>query len=187
MLQLSALLWGMAGLFAVVGWLRGLNKELIAMAGIVLGLFALFQFDGFLRNQLLVSFTADQKFFIQTILFGVVVFFAYQTRALIGEEAARARENRQSKEGGRDALQSGILGALAGFINGYLIWGSIWYFMHINNYPLAPFVTAPVQGSPSADTVSILPLYFLAGGPAGSGDLLALAVILLFLFVLIVI
>lgn len=187
MLQLSALMWGMAALFGVIGWMRGLNKELIAMSGIVLGLFALFQFDDFLRNQLMVTFLPQQKFFVQTAIFGVIVFFAYQTRALIGEEAARLRENRQVKEGGRDALQSGILGALAGFVNGYLIWGSIWYFMDINSYPLLPFVVAPAQGSPSAQTVSILPLFFLAGGPSGSGDLLALAVIVLFLFVLIVI
>jgi hypothetical protein len=187
MLQLSALMWAMAVLFGVIGWMRGLNKELIAMAGIVLGLFALFQFDNFLRNQLMVTFLPEQKFFVQTLIFGVIVFFAYQTRALIGEEATKVRENRQAKEGGRDALQSGILGALAGFANGYLIWGSIWYFMHINDYPLGPYIIAPPQGSPSAQTVPILPLFFLAGGPAGSGDLLALAVILLFLFVLIVI
>jgi hypothetical protein len=176
-IQLSAVLLMMALLFALLGYLRGWNKELISMAGIILGLFALFQFDSLLRGVLLRGVARDQVFLIQTILFVAVVFFAYQTRAL----------GRADSPGGRDRLQEGILGALIGFINGYLIWGSIWYFMDINEYPLAPAVIAPAPGSPSDQARDLLPLVILGGGVNGSGDLLAVAVIVLFLFVLIVI
>ncbi|MBC6936620.1 MAG: hypothetical protein DWB42_12360 [Chloroflexi bacterium] len=86
-----------------------------------------------------------------------------------------------------DELQANVLGAIVGFINGYLVWGTLWYFMHINNYPLNPYISQPPPGSPSAQAVNILPLYVLAGGPDGAGNLLSLAVILLFVFVLIVI
>jgi hypothetical protein len=85
------------------------------------------------------------------------------------------------------------LGGLMGFVNGYLIMGTLWYFLDINRisdgnlYPLDPYVVAPPPGSPSAEVLSTLPLYVLGGGPAGSGDLLALAVIALFLVVLVVI
>lgn len=182
MMQLSALLWAMALLFGYIGFSRGWNKEVIALSGIILGLFALYQFDDVLRGTLLVTVSGDQVFLVQSAIFGIIVFFAYQTRALIGTEATRARG-----EGGRDQLQTNILGAVVGFINGYLIWGTFWYMMEINNYPLAPYITRPTAGSSSAITATQLPLYLLAGGPAGSGDLLALAVIVLFLIVLIVI
>jgi hypothetical protein len=182
MIQLNALMWMMALLFGYIGFSRGWNKEVIAMSGIILGLFALHQFDNLLRFNLLGQAPPEQKFFVQSVIFGGIVFFAYQTRALIGSDMARARGAE-----GRDELQTNILGALVGLLNGYLIWGTLWYFMDINNYPLAPYISAPAAGSASAATVSQLPLYVMAGGPTGSGDLLALAVIGLFLIVLIVI
>jgi uncharacterized membrane protein required for colicin V production len=182
MMQLSALLWLMAFIFGFIGFRRGWNKEVIAMSGIILGLFALFQFDDLIRGTLLVNVPGDQVMLVQAILFGIIVFFAYQTRALIGQDAVRARGG-----DGRDELQSHILGAIVGFLNGYLIWGTLWYFMHINNYPLSPYIVAPPANSPSAETINQLPLYVLAGGPGGAGDLLAMAVIFLFLIVLIVI
>jgi uncharacterized membrane protein required for colicin V production len=184
MIQLTVLMWTMAALFAYIGFMRGWNKEVISTSGIILGLFALFQFDDLLRNTLLVNVPADQVFYIQATIFGAIVFFAYQTRALIGAEATRARGGGGD---GRDSLQSSMLGGIVGFLNGYLIWGSLWYFLHITNYPLSPYISAPAPGTSSAEFVDSLPLYILAGGPGGSGDLLAAVVIVLFLIVLIVI
>ena len=180
MIELSAVLVMMAIFFAVIGFLRGWNKEIVSTAGIVLGLFALFQFDTILRGTLLANVSRDQVFFVQAGIFIAIVFFAYQTRSIMGEDIQRARE-------GRDNLQESVLGALLGALNGYLIWGSIWYFMDINEFPLAPYVIAPAPGSPSAATQAILPLVLLGGGPGGNGDLLAVAVIILFVFVLILI
>ncbi len=185
MIQLSALLWGMAFLFGYIGFARGWNKEVIALSGIILGLFALFQFDDLLRETLLVNVSRDQVFWVQSAIFITIVYFAYQTRALIGQDAVRARTG--DREGRRDQLQTNVLGAVVGFINGYLIWGTLWYFMHINDYPLSPYISRPITGTLSADTINQLPLYILAGGPTGTGDLLAICVIVLFLIVLIVI
>jgi hypothetical protein len=182
MIQLVGLLWGMALVFGFIGFMRGLSRELIATAGIILGLFALFQFDDVLRGTLLANVPNDQKFWVQSILFVGIVFFAYQTRGL-----SRRAASGGGRQDGRDQLQANVLGAIVGFINGYLVWGTLWYFMHINNYPLNPYISQPPPGSPSAQAVNILPLYVLAGGPDGAGNLLSLAVILLFVFVLIVI
>lgn len=178
MIQLSAVLVTMSIFFAIIGFLRGWNKELISMAGIILGLFALFQFDNLLRGVLLAGVSRDQVFLVQATIFIVIVFFSYQTRAL--GSGSRGPD-------GRDQLQSSILGAIIGFFNGYLIWGSLWYFMDINGYPLAPAVIAPAPGSPSDQARNLLPLVVLGGGVNGSGDLLAIAVIVLFLIVLIAI
>jgi uncharacterized membrane protein (GlpM family) len=178
MIQLSAVLLTMAIFFGIIGYLRGWNKELISMAGIILGLFALFQFDSLLRGVLLAGVSRDQVFIIQAVIFLIVVFFAYQTRGM--GASGRGPD-------GRDRLQSSILGGLVGFINGYLIWGSLWYFMDINSYPLAPAVIAPAPGSASDQARNLLPLVVLGGGVTGTGDLLAIAVIVLFLIVLVVI
>ena len=180
MLELVTLVWLSVGFFAVIGLGRGWTKEIIAMAGITLGLFALHQFDAVLRDQLLAQFSAQNKFFTQTAILLVIAFFAYQTRALLGGAA-------RTDEGGRDRLQSQALGGLAGAVNGYLVSGSIWYFMHINDYPLAPFIEVPVSGSLSMSTVNNLPLFVLADGPGTSGDLLSLMVIGLFFLVLVLI
>lgn len=179
MIQLSTVMLMMAVFFGIIGFLRGWNRELIATAGIILGLFALFQFDNIIRGVVLAGVSRDQVFLVQSILFIVVVFFSYQQRAL-GRSTNPAA-------GGRDNLQESVLGAIVGFINGYLIWGSLWYFMDINEYPLAPSIVAPSPGSPSDQARELLPLVILGGGVNGNGDLLALAVIVLFLFVLIVI
>lgn len=177
MIQLSAMMWAMAIFFSIIGFLRGWSKELIATSGIILGLFALFQFDPLIRGTLLASVQRDQVFLVQAGIFIAIVFFAYQNRAI---------DTRDRGEG-RDSVQEGILGALIGFLNGYLIWGSLWYFMDINEYPLAPQIIAPAPGSPSDQARSLLPLVILGGGEQGSGDLLAVAVIVLFLIVLIMI
>jgi hypothetical protein len=189
MIQLSALLWATAIIFGIIGFMRGLGKEMISLSGIILALFALFQFDNLLRNVLLANVPRQQQFLVQAIIFMGIVFFAYQTRSL-GRRAPAAHtggHNAPPAAEGRDSLQSTILGAVVGFVNGYLIWGSIWYFMDINGYPLAPYISAPPAGSPSAAIITSLPLYALAGGPGGDGNLLALMVIVLFVFVLVLI
>ncbi|TVR24802.1 MAG: CvpA family protein [Anaerolineaceae bacterium] len=185
MIQLSVFMWAMILLFGYIGFVRGLSKELISSSGIILGLFALFQFDDVI-NDLLISVPDAQAFVFRALIFAVIVFFAYQTRALIGEDAKKETKG-STGGGGRGELQANALGALLGGVNGYLIWGTLWYFMHINDYPLAPGIVAPLQGTASADFVSILPLFVLGGGPTGDGNLLAALVIVVFLIVLIVI
>ena len=187
MVELSLLVWLMVGFFGYVGAIRGWTKELISMAGIILALFGLFQFDTALRVRILGGLPADHRFYIETILFLIVVFFSYQTKALVGGDATRARTGSD----GRDPLQTKVLGAIVGGFNGYLIAGTIWYLMEINRqaggaYPLDPFIIAPPPGTVSASTVSNLPLYVLTNNGT-QADLLSLMVIGAFLIVLIMI
>jgi len=176
MIELAAALWILAIFFGIIGFLRGFTRELVSLAGIILALFALYQFDPLLRGTLLASVPRDQVFLVQALIFVGIVFFAYQTRAL-------GRFQRSSE---RDNSTERLLGALLGFANGYLIWGSLWYFMDVNQYPLAPYIIAPGPNSISAQQIGILPLVLLAGGPTGSGDWLALLVIMLFVLVIII-
>lgn len=179
MIELYSMMWVIATFAAVLGFLRGWNKEVVVTAGAVLGMFMLFQFDSLLRGVVLSSLPRDQVFFIQAGLFLLVIYASYQTRvAGFGE--------RERGTGWRDSgFQSGILGGIVGFLNGYLIMGTLWYFLDINEYPLAPTILAPGPNSPSAQNISTMPMIILSGGVSGNGDFLAIIVIALFLLVIV--
>jgi hypothetical protein len=183
MIQLSGILWLMAVVFAVIGYGRGLTKELIALSGIILALFAIDQFDFLIRQQLLANSGATSAFYVQSLLFLGITYFAYQTRALGGRDLVKDRREGE----GRDRLQSTVLGAVVGFINGYLIVGTLWNLMAVNDYPLQPYIQAPAAGEQTDAMMRALPLELLGGGIDGSGSVLSIAVIVLFIIVLIVI
>jgi colicin V production protein len=177
-IQLYSMLWLSALFFGFIGVLRGLRREVISLAGIILATFALYQFDSFLRGIFLATVPRDQAFFVQICLFGGIVYFAYQTRSLSAPRAgAGPRGNR---------LQDAVLGGLLGAVNGYLIWGAVWYFLDINDYPFAPLIIAPDPNSISAQYVGTIPLALLGGAAGGSTDLLTILVIIIFMSVLFV-
>lgn len=199
MLSLAVLVYFFVAYFAYVGYQRGWTKELISLAGIMLALFGLYEFDNLIRNMLFGDLPASQVYFIQATLFCVVVFFAYQTRAL---EEATSNSGRSRGRGRRSAAeqraetQRRALGALAGAGNGYLIGGTLWYLLDnmyrnplaqnqaLGNYALSPRIILPPEGSLAAEMIPNLPLYILG---SGEGTLLALAIVVLFVAILVII
>jgi len=175
LVQLYSLMWILAIFFGVAGYMRGWNREVVALAGTALGMFVLFQFDALIRGTLLLSFTRNQAFFLQVSTFLIIVFVAYRNRSIMPQ-----------RRQGESRLQTGILGAIVGLVNGYLIGGTLWYFLDINEYPLAPYVLAPAPTSPSAQSLGSIPLVILSGGVGGAGDLLIVGIVVLFLIVLMV-
>lgn len=169
MMQLSSFLWFCIFLFALIGYLRGFSKEAIATAGVILALFTIVQFEGFFE-QLGGQAGLSQIFYLKGLFLITVAFFAYQTPADKFVKSRTARDNWQNR----------ILGALGGGVNGYLIFGSLWYFMDQLQYPLAPNITTPSLDSSSANMVDILPLVWMQ-----QGNLLTLLVIGLFIFIII--
>lgn len=175
MIQLTSVLWLAIFTFATIGYLRGFDKELIATAGIMLALFTLTQFNSFF-----VSVTsgagnpARTLFYVQATLLLLVTFFAYQTPP--GRFARLAGGTSR-----RDILQNKLLGILTGGFNGYLVFGSLWFYLDEKGYPLDA-IRPPLLNSASANFVDSLPLAWLQ-----DGNLLTLFVIGLFLFILIAI
>lgn len=176
MIQLYSLMWVAAFFFGFMGYLRGWNREILAAAGIVLAMFAIVQFDAFLRVTIYSILPRDQIFLLQSFLFLAVVYLAYQ--------ASDARSGRRTAAPA-ETVQSSFLGVMAGAFNGYLIVGTLWYFLDINEYPFAQWIVAPSPGSPSAQNLGLMPLMIIGGGSSGSGDLLAIVVIGLLFFVLV--
>lgn len=181
MLDLRIMLAIAVFIFLYIGSRRGFSQEIIAMAGILLALFGLHQFDDFLRGELLREGSPLLHLLVQLLLFIAIVFFSYHTRAIIGTRAMARRTGELLSR--RSNVQEGVLGGFIGAINGYLIGGSVWYFAHINDYPF--LVSEQITVSP--ETIRMLPLYLLVNGPAGNGELLTVLVFGIFLIVLIMI
>ncbi len=164
----------MIGLFAVIGFMRGWTKELIATAGIVLALFALRQFETIIIDPL-TNGQQQAKFYLQAAILVLLAVFAYQTPPERFARGARAA---------REGIQENILGALIGGLNGYLLFGSLWWYMDNLEYPLSPNILPVVPGSASASMVSALPLSWML---SGDGNVLSLLMIGLFIFVIVAI
>lgn len=166
MIQISSLVWAIAIFFAMIGFIRGWNRELIATAGIVLALFVLFQLDSLLRGYLFIIMDRESVFIAQTAIFVFLTYFVYH-----------APDFDDPRD--RVSMTEGMLGGVLGFINGYLIGGALWYFLDINEYPFPQFVTAPGVNSPSAEAIGQIPLVLVGGGASGTGDFLAVIVVAL--------
>lgn len=172
MIELYSMVWIVAVFNALLGFLRGWRREIIVTAGVVLAMFVLFQIDVLLRGVFLSRMGRDQNFILQIIFFVMIIYFAYRARFGLSDRA-------------REGLAAGILGSVVGLVNGYLIGGMVWYFLDINEYPFSGFISAPAQGSASAEAIQILPMVVLTGGVNGSGDFLTIASIAVILMVII--
>ena len=177
MMQLSSVLVMFVVMFAAIGFLRGWTREIVATAGIVLALFTQQQFSSIIFDPLTAGAGPEARFYLYSGILIVITFFAYQTP----HHAARMSEGRLWSSR-RDNLQERLLGTALGMVNGYLVFGSLWYYLDVLNYPLYPYFMAPTLNSPSAQLVAsgVLPLTWLV-----QGNLLTFAVIVLFLFVIV--
>ncbi len=174
MLSLSFFFWSYIALFAVVGAMRGWARELLVSFSVVLALFiitVLDRFIPFVRDTL----TGTSRFWVQAGIVLALVFFGYQTPNI----PHLAMTNRFIREHFQDTL----LGLFLGAINGYLIIGSLWYFLHEAGYPFT-YITPPVAGDPLGDAalklIPFLPPYWM-GAPV-----IYLVVGIAFIFVLVV-
>lgn len=181
MVSLYSMLWVTAIFFGVIGVIRGLRREIVSFGGVVLATFAMFQFDVLLRGVFLASISRDQAFFVQAGLFCLVVYFAYQTRSFGGAYEQQGQVPRSNR------FQDALLGGLLGAVNGYLIWGALWYFLDINDYPFAPLITAPAANSISAQALNAIPLVLIGSATGGGGSqVMTVIVVVMFLVVLVV-
>lgn len=174
MISLNFTFWLLVFLFAMIGMMRGWAKELLVSFSLILGL----AFNSLLMRYVpfIKSLPAEEAplFWIRTSIVASLVFFGYQTVAL----------PRFASKASREKLQDGLLGFILGALNGFLIFGTLWFYLAEANYPFTDFITPPVAGTPMGDAAnSLLPLLAprLLGEPA-----IYFAVMICFIFVLVV-
>jgi uncharacterized membrane protein required for colicin V production len=135
MVSLSFVFWMFVILFGIIGGMRGWAKELLVTFSVILAL----TFTTLLEHYVPFVRDALQKdnvvllFWLRTIILTLVVFFGYQTPHLSRFAAKMTREK----------FQDILLGAILGAINGYLVAGTIWYYMADASYPFTNVITAP--------------------------------------------
>ena len=140
MVSLVVLFWIFVVIFGFIGAMRGWAQELLVSFAVILGIFfitVLELFVPFIRDVLSVGSGAP-LFWIRTGILLVLVLFAYQTPNI----PKLASTNRFARE----RLQDTLLGIFLGMVNGYLVMGTIWYFLHAAGYPFPTVITAPTGG-----------------------------------------
>ncbi len=191
MINIATMFWLLVGFFAIIGAMRGWTKEVIATSGLILALFTINQFGGYIMG--FVGGTGDpvvdteqirrQIFYIFSIVTWIIAFFSYQGPALAGGKvAARLRI--------RDSFQDKFMGLIVGGINGYLVVGATLSYLE---YMLAsagnwvrlpagvpyPFPSETITRVDIEPLMSLLPMPMLA-------PYLPILLVVVFLFVIIV-
>ncbi len=173
-MSLVYVFWMYVVLFAIIGAIRGWVKELLVAFSVILAL----ALNHLLRKYIpIVSDLPDDSsslFWIQTLILGALVFFGYQTVALVPHLQSKAT---------RERLQDSLFGAMLGAINGYLIAGTLLFYVAQTNYQIAPNVVMPPTDQ-TAGAVQTLLAYMpphVLGEPG-----IYFAVILCFIFVIVV-
>jgi hypothetical protein len=135
MVSMTVLFWLFVVLFAIIGAMRGWAKEILVTFSVLLAIFIIVLMETYLP--ILSpdsSLSQTSRFWIKTAVIAMLVFFGYQTpnlRALAGPRFAR------------DRVQDILLGLILGAVNGYLIVGSIWFYMAEAGYPFEPYFIPP--------------------------------------------
>jgi len=137
MISLQTTFWMYMIIFGIVGGMRGWAKEILVLFSMILALFLntiIVQFvpgvELALREQ-----TGQAQFAVRAAFFLLLAFFGYESPALSSVLGGKAR---------RERLQDTLLGVVLGAVNGYLLIGTLWYYLHLAGYPL-PGISAPVD------------------------------------------
>ncbi|MDQ2690500.1 MAG: CvpA family protein [Chloroflexota bacterium] len=174
MISIVYLFWMYVILFAIVGGMRGWAKELLVSFSVVLALGLNHLIRRYIPLAQNLPETDTSLFWLRTIILLTLVYFGYQTVVSIPHLASRAR---------RERLQDSLFGVILGAINGYLVAGTILFYLHIADYPFPEIISRPADPT-LLQTVNQMMLYMppqLLGEPG-----IYFAIILAFVFILVV-
>lgn len=174
MISLDVLFWMYVILFALIGGMRGWTKEVLVTAGAIVALFVVTvieNFIPFIQN----SLTPQSSFWVRMGILAGMTFFGYQ-----GPNIPRIIESGKFV---RDRFEDVLLGIFLGGINGYLIFGTAWFYLMEANYPFE-WITAPNEltqtGHNIQSLIKILPPQWL------NAPTIYVAVAVIFVFILVV-
>ncbi len=122
-------------LFCIIGAMRGWAKEMLVTFSAILALFIIAVLEAYVApiNAFALPGSAAQ-FWLRVVILILLAFFGYQAPKFPKmSEAKFARER----------LSDTLLGLFLGVLNGYLIVGTLWYFLAQANYAPIKFILAP--------------------------------------------
>jgi Colicin V production protein len=164
-------------IFAIIGAMRGWAKEMLVTASAILALFIITVLETYVKGltQTFAEPGSTGQFWMRVAIIILLTFFGYQTPNIPrigGERFARER------------LQDSLLGIFLGALNGYLIIGSLWYFLSEANYQAISYIIPPDPNSvPGQAAIKLLTWM----APAWLGvPFIYFAIALAFVFVVVV-
>jgi uncharacterized membrane protein required for colicin V production len=176
---MDVIFWTFIVLFGIIGLMRGWAKELMVTFAVILALFiitVLEKYVPFVTRMVMDSALPGGDpipvFWLRAGLLIVLTFSGYQTPnfpRLAG-----------SGRWARERLQDALLGLFLGALNGYLVWGTFWFFLDQAKYPFPGIVTANLTAA-AKGLIAFLPPNWLLGVPV-----IFFAVAIAFAFVLVV-
>ncbi|MEN4013604.1 MAG: hypothetical protein AB1453_04990 [Chloroflexota bacterium] len=180
MVSISVVFYMLMILFALVGGVRGWAREILVTFAVILSMFIITVLERFVPFvRVLGETTPVSLFWMRSAILLSLVFFGYQTPNIprIAQSGRFARER----------LQDILLGFFLGAINGFLVWGTMWWFLDDAAYPFE-IISAPdeatVVGQEAIRLVRMLPPVWLM---AETGTpIIYFAVAIAFVFVLVV-
>jgi uncharacterized membrane protein required for colicin V production len=163
--------------FAVIGALRGPAKEVLVSFSVLVAIAFIVLVEDLLplTNTLFVEGSMTQYWF-RTLTVVTLVIFGYVTPKISSLSKAAGRQL---------GIQDYILGFFIGAINGWLIVGTLWYYMDAAGYPFTPWITAPIDVVEGGGTYAIQLIQLLPPAIFFGYRVLA-AVVIAFVFVIIV-
>ena len=137
MMSLSTVFWLLLIIFGTIGGMRGWAKEILVLFSLVLAMFIDTLIKTFVPNVegALQAQGPMMLFYVRTTFFLLLAFFGYETPAV---------SSALSGKGKRERLQDILLGVVIGMLNGYLLIGTIWFYMHQAGYQV-PGITPPTD------------------------------------------
>ena len=151
MITISFFFWTLIALFAIIGSMRGWAKELLVTFSLVMALFVMQVALTHIRpiKKLWEAMGGSTQFYAASLVMILFAFFGYHT-----PNAQKINKNlaRDNKSTARHWLQDMMLGGILGAGNGYLLVGTIWFFLDLAQYPVPDYIlTAPVEGTQAGD------------------------------------
>ena len=175
MVSLTFVFWMYVVLFAVIGGMRGWAKEILVSFSVILALTLTTLLDHYVPfvRDVLGKDSPVLYFWLRTLVLFMLVFFGYQTPNI----------SRFAPKMTREKFQDILLGVVLGALNGYLIAGTVWFYLHDASYPF-PLITSPDGNTPLGKAALAMLQYMpprVLGIPA-----IYFAVVLAFIFVIVV-
>lgn len=173
MVPLETFFIGLVILFGLIGALRGWAKELLVTFSVVLARFieyVIIVYVPVLSTSLQSLQQTDPTtwFYVRLMIFGLLVSFGYATTVISTQLSSRAR---------KEKLQDTLLGLFLGAINGFLVIGSLWGFLHELQYTVWG-ISAPTTEA-AQNLIKYLPTSWLQGPSLFVGVAVSFAFVLI--------
>lgn len=145
MVPLDTCLFAFILLFGMMGALRGWSKEILVLFSVILALATRLIFTKYVPFAAeFFNRSATEQFYLYSGLIILMTVAGYAGPAISG---------RLARGSARETLQDVLLGFIVGAVNGYLIIGSIWYFLDAAGYGIMG-IEAPTTGAMAAAIAS---------------------------------